>query len=516
MKDTILIIDFGSQYTRLIARRVRNLGFYSEVIACYNFDLKNYQIDNIGAIILSGGPNSTHEKNSPNISKEIFELDKPILGICYGMQLIAQNLGGIVKNSISREFGNTKIEVVNSSVLTDGWCDINQQSITWMSHGDSVEKIPEGFKEIAYSLNQNLAIIGNEKRKIYGIQFHPEVTNTINGDQLLMNFITKAAKIEKNWEMENLINLKLKLISETIDTKSQIIAGVSGGVDSTVAAILTSKVVGERLKCIFVDTGLLRKNEGDQVCEMFKRYNIPIVRINAKDIFLRELKGIIDPEEKRKIIGKIFIKIFEEEAQKYVDAAFLMQGTLYTDVIESISPNGSPSVTIKSHHNVGGLPKNMKFKLLEPLKDLFKDEVRELGKKLGISNDFLNRHPFPGPGLAIRIDGEVNEEKLYLAQEIDAIFIDAINKFGIYDEIWQAFAFLSDMRAVGVMGDGRTYDRVCVLRAITSIDGMTAEVYPMKFEHLQIIATEIVNKVHGINRVLYDYTSKPPATIEFQ
>jgi GMP synthase (glutamine-hydrolysing) len=485
-------------------------------VACYTFKLENYIIDDLGALILSGGPNSIHEENSPNITNKIFEINKPILGICYGMQLICFNLGGLVEQGNIREFGSTNINIIKNSLLTDSWCAKNNEIKTWMSHGDCVKKIPAGFEEIAHSTNKNLAIIENKEKRIYGIQFHPEVTSTENGNQLLLNFIKNIANIESNWTTQNLVDLKLQYIKDTVGSESTIIAGVSGGVDSTVAAILTSKIVGKRLKCIFIDTGLLRKNEGEQVCEMFKKHGVEIERVNAEKVFLDALSGVSDPEQKRKIIGKLFIDLFEKEAQKYQKAEFLMQGTLYTDIIESVSQNGSPSVTIKSHHNVGGLPKNMKFKLLEPLKDLFKDEVRKLGAEFGISDDFLKRHPFPGPGLAIRIDGEITKEKVLIAQEIDAIFMDSINEFGIYHEIWQAFAFLSDMRSVGVMGDGRTYERACVLRAITSVDGMTAEVYPMKFEYLQIISNRIVNRVRGVNRVFYDYTSKPPATIEFQ
>ncbi len=514
--NIILIVDFGSQYTQLIARRIRNLNFYCEIISCYKFKLIDFNINDIGAIILSGGPNSIHEKGSPNIDFKIFEINKPILGICYGMQLICQNLDGLVGFGEVREFGSTGIHIIKKSLLTDGWCDQNSKIYTWMSHGDCVKKVPSDFEVIANSENGNVAIICNEEKKIYGIQFHPEVTNTDNGDQLLLNFINKVACIEKNWTMGNLIEIKLNSIKETIRDDSIIIAAVSGGVDSTVAAVLMNKIVGDRLKCIFIDTGLLRKNEAMQVQAMFEKHHVKIECIYAKKLFLGALKDVSDPEQKRKIIGRLFIECFEREAEKYNNAQFLMQGTLYTDIIESVSSNGSPSVTIKSHHNVGGLPEKMNFKLLEPLKDLFKDEVRKLGFELGISNDFIKRHPFPGPGLAIRIDGDITEEKVLLAQEIDEIFIDSIKEFGIYDEIWQAFAFLSDMRSVGVMGDGRTYERACVLRAITSIDGMTAKVYPMKFEHLEMIANRIVNKVRGINRVFYDYTSKPPATIEFQ
>jgi GMP synthase (glutamine-hydrolysing) len=514
--NIVLIIDFGSQYTQLIARRIRNLNFYCEIIACYKFDLNNLDIDKIGVIILSGGPNSIHEESSPNIDQRIFEINKPILGICYGMQLISQNLGGVVGAGDIREFGSAYVHTLKKSLLTDEWCNEGCKVHTWMSHGDCVKTLPSNFNVIACSENNNLAIIGNEERRIYGIQFHPEVTNTDNGDQLLLNFITKVGGIKENWTMGNLVEMKLNAIKEIVDEDSIVIAAVSGGVDSTVASVLTSKIIGKRLKCIFIDTGLLRKNEGQQVQEMFKKHNVEIECIDAKEIFLTELKGVSDPEQKRKIIGRLFIECFEKEAKKYDNAKFLMQGTLYTDIIESVSPNGSPSVTIKSHHNVGGLPERMNFKLLEPLKDLFKDEVRKLGLELGISNDFLKRHPFPGPGLAIRIDGEVTEEKVALAQEIDAIFMDSIKEFGIYDDIWQAFAFLSDMRSVGVMGDGRTYERACVLRAITSIDGMTAKVYPMAFDYLEKIASRIVNNVRGVNRVFYDYTSKPPATIEFQ
>lgn len=513
--NKILIIDFGSQYTQLISRRIRFLGFYCEIVPCYKKDLyefsKNFQV-----IILSGGPNSVHEEGSPSIDKRIFSCGKPILGVCYGMQLISHNLGGHVEPCEIREFGGAKIKILKSSPLTDGWCEEGDKIKTWMSHGDSAKKIPEDFEIFAVSENENIAIIGNKNKKIYGIQFHAEVDHTTNGNQLLLNFLTKIACLKVDWTMKNFIETKIHDIKNLVGENEIVIAAVSGGVDSTVASVLLNKAIGERLKCIFVDTGLLRENEVEEVRQMFSKHNINIDCIDAKEIFLKELKGVIDPEEKRKIIGRLFIEVFEKEAKKYSNAKFLMQGTLYTDIIESVSQNGSPSATIKSHHNVGGLPEKMNFKLIEPLKDLFKDEVRKLGEELGVSSDFLRRHPFPGPGLAIRIDGEITKEKVLLAQKIDSIFMNSIKEFGIYDQIWQAFAFLSDMRAVGVMGDGRTYDRVCILRAITSLDGMTAQVFPMKHEHLEIIANRIVNQVRGINRVCYDYTSKPPATIEFQ
>ena len=513
--NKVLIVDFGSQYTQLISRRIRSLNFYCEIAPCYKKDLYEFS-KNFQAIILSGGPNSVHESSAPTIDERIFSSEKPVLGVCYGMQLMSHNLGGRVEAGEIREFGGAEIKILKHSPLTDGWCDEGRQIKTWMSHGDCAKKIPDNFEILAISENNNIAIIGDEKRKIYGIQFHAEVDHTTNGNQLLLNFLTKIASLKPDWTMQNLIETKTHEIKNLVSDDDIVIAAVSGGVDSTVASILLSKAVGNRLRCIFVDTGLLRENEGDQVQQMFQKHNINIDRINAEETFLHELKGVSDPEQKRKIIGRLFIEIFEKEAKKYSNAKFLMQGTLYTDIIESVSPNGSPSATIKSHHNVGGLPEKMNFKLIEPLKDLFKDEVRKLGVELGISDDFLKRHPFPGPGLAIRIDGEITKEKVLLAQKIDAIFMNSIKEFGIYDQIWQAFAFLSDMRAVGVMGDGRTYDRVCILRAITSLDGMTAKVYPMTHEHLEMIANRIVNQVRGINRVCYDYTSKPPATIEFQ
>ncbi len=514
--NQIIIVDFGSQYTQLIARRIRSLHFYCEIVSCLKFQLSNYDLNHIGAFILSGGPNSIYIDNAPSIDQKIFEINKPILGICYGMQLIASNLGGFVESGSVREFGKTRITKLNENLLTDGWFEDDGSNITWMSHEDCVKKLPEGFSELSLSENGNLAIMGDEKRRIYGIQFHPEVNHTNNGNRILLNFIQNVAGIEKNWEMQHLIKVKVSEIEKQVPKDAQVIAALSGGVDSTVASVLTQMAIKDRLTCIFVDNGLLRKGEAENVCETFKKHGINMKCVDAKELFLSNLKGVADPEQKRKIIGRLFIEIFEAEAKIYNNAQFLIQGTLYTDIIESYSPNNSTSATIKSHHNVGGLPEKMNLKLIEPLKDLFKDEVRELGIALNISEDFIKRHPFPGPGLAIRIDGECTEEKIKLAQETDDIFIKAIHEFGIYDEIWQAFVFITDLRSVGVMGDRRTYDRACVLRAIVSADGMTAKVYPMKHEHTEIIASRIVNQVRGINRVLYDCTSKPPGTIEFQ
>lgn len=516
VNEKIIIIDFGSQYTQLIARRIRSLHFYCEIVSCLKFKLDNYDLNKIGAFIFSGGPNSIYDENAPTIDNKVFEINKPILGICYGMQLIAANLGGNVEPGTIREFGKTRIKQVKECLLTKEWFETDATNITWMSHGDCVKKFPQGFYELSQSENGNLAIMGDEKRRIYGIQFHPEVNHTNNGNKILLNFITLVAGIKENWQMGHLIKIKVNEIEKLVPNDAQVIAAVSGGVDSTVASILTQHAIKDRLICIFVDTGLLRKNEAESVCQMFQKHNINMKCVNAKELFLKNLNGVTDPEQKRKIIGRLFIEVFESEAKQYHNVQFLMQGTLYTDVIESYSPNNSTSATIKSHHNVGGLPEKMHFKLVEPLKDLFKDEVRELGKALDISEDFLKRHPFPGPGLAIRIDGEITEEKIKLAQETDDIFIKAIKEFGIYDDIWQAFVFVTDLRSVGVMGDRRTYERACVLRAIMSADGMTAKVYPMAYEHLEIISARIVNHVRGINRVLYDYTSKPPGTIEFQ
>ena len=518
----VLIIDFGSQYTAIIARKIRALNIYCEIIPCFKFKISDYD-SNIGAYILSGGPNSVYEQGAPHIDKKIFETGVPILGICYGMQIILQNFGSKVHGDGVREFGDTKIRSKSHSLLTDNFF-IDESVGVWMSHGDSVQSLPNGFVLVAESENGNMAIAQNFEKKIYCLQFHPEVEHTKNGIKILENFLKKIANIQENWSAANLVESKIDFIKEqTSSDDMPIIAGVSGGVDSTVASILVSKAVGDRLKCIFVDTGFMRLDEVDEVQKIFASNNIKLETLDASELFLEKLRGISDPEQKRKIIGGLFIDVFENAKKKYINngqdssnKAYLMQGTLYTDIIESVSANGGPSHTIKSHHNVGGLPEKMNFKLIEPLKDLFKDEVRALGLSLDIDSSFINRHPFPGPGLAIRIDGEVTPEKLDILKKADKIFISSLKEFGIYDKIWQAFVFLTDMRSVGVMGDCRTYERACVLRAIVSNDGMTADVFDMPYDFIKTIASRIVNNVRGINRVFYDYTTKPPATIEFQ
>ena len=512
--DKILILDFGSQLTQLIARRVREIGVYCE-IKPYNTKLSEIKKFQPKGIILGGGPASVSFAKSPTVSKEIFDLGLPILGICYGQQLMCKLLGGQVKSSNEREFGRAFIEIQRDSGLTKKVWKKGTKHQVWMSHGDKVTKMPKGFGLIAKTDSAPFAIIGDEKRRFYGTQFHVEVTHTPEGKDLLKNFALDICKCKNNWNMENFIDVEVAKIRKQVGNK-KVIAGVSGGVDSTVAAAIIHKAIGKQLTCIFIDHGLLRKDEAAQVKKMFKHYHIPLKAIDASDIFLSRLKGVKDPEKKRKIIGATFIDVFDKEAKKIKGADFLAQGTLYPDVIESVSVHGNAAVTIKSHHNVGGLPAKMKLKLVEPLRELFKDEVRKLGLELGLKAEMIKRHPFPGPGLAIRIPGEITRDRIKILQEADAIYIQAIKDAKLYDKIWQAFAVLLPVQTVGVMGDGRTYEYVLALRAVTSTDGMTADFYQFDHEFLGKVSNQIVNKVKGINRVVYDITSKPPATIEWE
>lgn len=514
-KDLVLIIDFGSQVTQLIARRVREHGVYSVIVPPTITKEKLIEASP-KAIILSGGPASVHEHASPTVTPYVFEMGIPVLGICYGEQLMCQLLGGNVVPSDHREFGRAFVEVAADSTLFTGIWKEKESHQVWMSHGDKVEKIPAGFNVIAHTPSAPFAAIADEKRKFYGVQFHPEVVHTPDGSKLLRNFTHAIAGCSGDWNMASFREQAITKVRADVGN-GRVICGVSGGVDSTVVAALLHEAIGSQLTSIFVDTGLLRQNEGEQVKRMFaEQFHIPLTYVDASGLFLKKLAGVTDPERKRKIIGETFIEVFEQEAKKVGDAAFLAQGTLYPDVIESVSFHGGPSATIKSHHNVGGLPERMKMKLVEPVRELFKDEVRALGKELGVPADMVARHPFPGPGLAIRIPGEITEEKLEILKKADAIYIQEIRNHGLYDAIWQAFAVLLPVKTVGVMGDARTYEYVCAIRAVTSTDGMTADYYHFDHEFLSLVANRIINEVRGINRVVYDITSKPPGTIEWE
>jgi len=512
----ILIIDFGSQFTQLIARRVRELGVFSEIVSHKKIKITQITKDNIAGIILSGGPLNVYENDKFKFDKKILKLGVPILGICFGHQILSKLLGGKVKKSKHREFGLATINKVSNSILTKNFFNKNNTSDVWMSHADQVSKMPKNFKIIASTKNSKLTIIENIKDNFYGVQFHPEVTHTNKGKILLHNFVFLICKIKRNWSSKD---QKLKLINEIKEQvgNNKVICGLSGGVDSSVVAQLLSKAIGKNLTCIFVNNGLLRKNEETQVVNTFKKkLKINLIYVNAEKEFITKLTNVSDPEKKRKIIGNLFIKIFERYAKKIKNVKFLAQGTLYPDLIESKSVTGSQTSKIKSHHNVGGLPKRMKLKLVEPLKFLFKDEVRKLGLELNLSNDIISRHPFPGPGLAIRMPGIITNEKIKILKEADFYFIKALRDHSLYDKIWQAYAALLPVKTVGVMGDNRTYEHICLLRAITSEDGMTADFFDFPKGFMQSISNQIINNIRGINRVVYDVTSKPPSTIELE
>ena len=513
-KDKILIVDFGSQVTKLIARRVRDLGVYSEVIPS-NKILKINDYKKIKGIIFSGGPSTVTKRRFQRVPKEIFEKKIPILGICYGLQLIAKLFGGKIKSSKKkREFGRAFLIKKKKSLLTYNY--LNKKKSVWMSHEDAVVKLPKSFEIIASTKNSRLTIIENSKEKIYGVQFHPEVTHTENGKQIFKNFLFRICKIKKKWSVVSQKDKLIDAIKKTVKNQ-KVICALSGGVDSSVVALLINKAIKKNLICIMVDTGLMRKDEFKYTYKIFKKkYKLNVKLINASNLFLKKLNNISNPEKKRKMIGNLFIKVFEKEAKKIQNIKFLAQGTLYPDIIESKTSTGSKTSKIKSHHNVGGLPKKMNLKLIEPLKEFFKDEVRVLGKSLGLIDKINYKHPFPGPGLAIRILGNISKEKNKILQEADSIYINELKKNNLYYKIWQAYAALLPIKTVGVMGDSRTYENICLLRAVISEDGMSADYFNFPKNFLDIISNKIVNNVKGINRVVYDITSKPPSTIELE
>ena len=510
--EKVLILDFGSQYTQLIARRVRELHVFSE-IQPFNYPLEKIKADkSIKAIILSGGPSSVYAEDAPRPDSGIFQLGLPILGICYGLQLIAAEMGGQVDPAARREYGRAELFIDEDTEL---FFEVDSPTVVWMSHGDHLTEAPPGFSILAHTENSPIAAIGNAEKNIYGIQFHPEVHHTVEGKQILHNFLYLIAGVTGDWSPQSFISSQIEKIRQQVGDK-RVLCALSGGVDSSVVAVLLHRAIGDQLTCVFVDTGLLRANEAQEVETVFREhFHINLISVNASQLFLSKLRGVTDPEQKRKIIGNTFIDVFEAEAQKSGPFDFLAQGTLYPDVIESVSFKG-PSETIKTHHNVGGLPEKMNFQLIEPLRELFKDEVREVGRQLGLPEKIIGRHPFPGPGLAIRILGEVTEERLNILRQADAIYIHELRKAGLYDQIWQAFAVLLPVKSVGVMGDQRTYEYVLALRAVVSVDGMTADWFHFPFDFLAQVSNKIINQVKGVNRVVYDISSKPPATIEWE
>ncbi|MCB9747724.1 MAG: glutamine-hydrolyzing GMP synthase [Candidatus Omnitrophica bacterium] len=511
-KDIILVLDFGSQYTQLIARRIREAKVFSKIVP-YNISVEEIQEIKPKGIVLSGGPLSVYDKNAPTLNKEILKLDIPILGVCYGMQLLTQLFDGKVKPSTEREFGRAELFIDNNKDL---FFNLPTNITCWMSHSDEIKTLPKGFVSLAHTLNASVAAFANRSKKIFGVQFHPEVVHTQRGSQILTNFLFTICGCLPRWTMDRFIDNTIKQIKEKVGSK-KVILGLSGGVDSSVVAMLLHKAIGNKLHCLFVDNGMLRKNEVNDVQRTFKNhFRMNLTCLDAEKSFLVRLKNIVDPEEKRMIIGDEFVKVFTDKAKKIKNVSFLAQGTLYPDVIESISPTGGPSVKIKSHHNVGGLPKNLKFELIEPFRELFKDEVRVIGKHLGLPENILKRQPFPGPGLAVRILGDVTKERLEILREADERVMEEIKRAGLYNEIWQSFAVLLPVKTVGVMGDQRTYENVIAVRCVSSTDGMTADWVPLPPEVLGKISNRIINEVHGVNRVVYDVSSKPPATIEWE
>ncbi len=514
--DLILIVDFGSQVTQLIARRLRESGVYCEIHPFNKIDDDALRKLAPKGVILSGGPASVTEPGSPRAPDALWTLGVPVLGICYGQQVMVEQLGGKVEGGHHREFGRAFVTVEAIDPMFAGLAAPGDKEEVWMSHGDRVAAIPDGFSIIGASQGAPYAMIADRARHFYAVQFHPEVHHTPRGKQLLRNFTHEICGLKGDWSMAAYRDEAIAKIRAQVGGE-KVICGLSGGVDSSVAAVLIHEAIGDQLTCVFVDTGLMRMGEAEEVVTLFRdHYNIPLIHADESDLFLDALEGVTDPEVKRKTIGKLFIDVFEKHAKEIGGAKFLAQGTLYPDVIESVSFTGGPSVTIKSHHNVGGLPERMDMALVEPLRELFKDEVRALGRELGLPPAFVGRHPFPGPGLAIRCPGEITREKLEILRKADAVYLDQIRKHGLYDEIWQAFAVLLPVRTVGVMGDGRTYDHVCAIRAVTSVDGMTADYYPFSHAFLGETATRIINEVEGVNRVTYDITSKPPGTIEWE